>query len=180
MKVHEIHDSGNKEVMSLLINEFSTIESADIVKNYHPDYKNDPANFFYILENGRFRKGHGKYYVIQDDNDFVCSAGWNEYDLDPSIALCLSRMYINKKYRTMYYVGNHILPLALADTAHYEKIWMTVNKYNRVLYNWFERVESGKLPTLFDDWPEIYKKFKPIGMKEVYYTEQYVVELKNR
>lgn len=179
MLIHEIHNLENHAV-SFLIDEFSKITDTDIVKNYHPDYSHDPANFFYVLESGRFRKGHGKYYVIEEDNRFVCSAGWNEYDIDPTIALCLSRMYISNKYRTKYYVGTHILPLALTETTHYEKVWMTVNRYNRALYQWFERVSTGKQPTLFDEWPDIYKRFSPIGIREIYYTEQYVVELKDR
>jgi len=29
---------------------------------------------------------------------------------------------------------------------------------------------------LFNDWPEIYRKFVPIGKRDIYYTEQYVAE----
>lgn len=176
MQIHEIHDNTNKHVISLLEEEFSTIANVDVVKNYHPDYRNDPANFFYVLESGRFRKGHGKYYVIEEDNKFICSAGWNEYDLDPTIVLYLTRMYVNKAYRAMYYVGTHILPLILAETTHYERAWITSNKHNKAIYDWFERASAGKQTSLFNNWPEIYRQFKPIGKREVYYTEQYIVE----
>jgi hypothetical protein len=178
MQIHEIHDGGNEYVMSLLKTEFSTIKNTDIVRNYHPDYSNDPANFFYVLESGRFRINHGKYYVIEEDGKFICSAGWNEYDLDPTIVLYLTRMYVNMRYRTMYYVGTHILPLILAETSQYDRAWITSNKHNRMIYNWFDRAANGKQTALFGDWPDIYRQFKPIGIREVYYIEQNVVELK--
>jgi hypothetical protein len=177
MKIHQIHDSTNRHVIQLLETEFSSIDNVDIVRNYHPDYKNDPANFFYILNSGRFKSGHGKYYVLEEDNSFVCAAGWNEYDLDPTIALLLTRMYVNKRYRATYPVGTNILPLILAEINRYDKAWITSNKHNNAIYNWFNRSAQGKKASLFNSWPDIYKQFKPIGTKEVYYTEQDVVEL---
>jgi hypothetical protein len=149
-----------------------------IVKNYHPDYRNEPANIFFILENGRYRKGHGKYFVIEEEGEYICSAGWNEYDLDSTIALALTRMYVNTEYRAQYYVGNHILPVILEETINYPRVWITSNNHNKMIYRWFERAASGKRTTLFRDWPDIYRGFVPIGQHEVYYTMQDVAELK--
>jgi hypothetical protein len=42
------------------------------------------------------------------------------------------------------------------------------------------RKEKNKRAALFNDWPEVYKNFKPIGKKTIYYTEQYVVELQRK
>jgi len=177
MNILTIHDYTECPALSLLEKEFSTIVDPLYVKNYHPDYTNVPGNFFYILRYGRYANGHGKYLVLEEDGQYICSAGWNEYDLDPTIALVLTRMYVNKEHRAQYYVGKNILPILLNETSNYNRVWITSNQHNKSIYRWFSRAADGKNPTLFNSWPEIYKKFKPIGQREVYYTLQDVVEL---
>jgi hypothetical protein len=171
MQIHEIHDLSNTVVIDLLKREFAKITDNTIIKNYHPDYENTPGNFFDILAKGRYEKGC--YYIIED-GDYVGSAGWNEYNADT--ALLMTRMYVSPKYRVQYYLGNNLLPLMIKNTSTYNKQWMTVNSYNVGLYKWFERSVEGKATSLFNNWPDIYKQFKPVGMHTVYYTEQYVVE----
>jgi NDP-sugar pyrophosphorylase family protein len=61
----------------------------------------------------------------------------------------------------------------------YKHLYITADSYNSAIYQWFVRAEAGKSPGMFSDWPDIYKNFKPIGQKTIYYTEQYVVEYKN-
>jgi hypothetical protein len=178
MLIHQIHDTSNKSVIDLLAKAFSGIENPLFMKNYHYDYRDNPANVFFILENGRYREGHGKYFVIEEDGKYICSAGWNEYDLEPTIALALTRMYVNTEYRTQYYVGNNILPTILEETASYSRVWITSNSHNKMIYRWFERSAQGKRTSLFNDWPDIYRGFVPIGQHEVYYTMQDVAELK--
>jgi len=179
MQIHQIHDVTNKAVIGLLSDHFSGIVDETILRNYHPDYNNSPENIFFLLSTSkRYKEGHGKYFVIEEDGEYICSAGWNEYDFDSAIALALTRMYVNKEYRTQYYVGNHILPIILEETINYPRVWITSNKYNKMIYRWFERSASGKRTSLFKDWPAIYKKFEPIGQKEVYYVLQDVAELK--
>lgn len=177
MLLHELHDSSNKAVMNLLEDSLSKITDNDIIKNYHPDYKNDPANIFYILNDiyGRYRRGC--YYVLEDDGEYVCSAGYNEYDLDQTIALALTRAYINPKHRTKYCMGEVILPKIIENTVHYEHLYITADSHNSAIYQWFVRANEGKRPAMFNQWPDIYRKFKPIGKKNIYYTEQYVVAL---
>jgi len=177
MKLHLLHDSSNSSVVDLLELEMGQIKDDKIATNYHPDYKTNPGNLFYILNdpNGRYHKG--AYYVLEDGGEFICSAGWNEYELDSNIALVLTRMYVSPKYRVNYHVANHILPEILKEVTQYKHVWATVNEYNRGLYQWFVRDQSGKRTALFNDWPDIYRKFKPIGKKNIYFTEQYVIEL---
>jgi len=177
MNILEIHNYIESPALNLLKKEFSTITDPAYFKNYHPDFEDHPGNFFHILKNGRYSPGHGKYLVLEDNGNYVCSAGWNEYDLEPTIALVLTRMYVNKAYRTQYLVGKNILPILLEETSNYNRVWITSNQYNKSIYNWFSRAAEGKNPSLFNNWPDIYKKFKPIGQKEVYYTLQDVVEL---
>lgn len=177
MIIHEIHDLSNVLVIDLLKYHFATITDTDIIKNYHPDCSDLPGNLFYILEQGRYAKGKGKYFVIENNGEYICSAGWNEYELDSTIALLLTRMYVNTRYRTQYFVGKHILPQTIEEAQHYNKLWITSNSHNVMIYNWFSRAAEGKRTSLFNNWPDIYKKFKPVGKREVYYTIQDVVEL---
>lgn len=175
--IHEIHDDSNSFIIDILKNEFSLIDDIKISKNYNPKYFDVPGNLFFILKTGRFGVGKGKYYVLLDNNNkFIASAGWNQYELDNEIALVLTRAYIKKEYRAKYYLGNIILPLIISETNSYKKTWMTVNDHNINVYNWVDRNSKGKRPVLFNNWPAIYKKFIPIGIKNIYYTDQYVME----
>ena len=177
MKIHEIHDTKNTAVIEILKTGLSEITDTAIVKNYHPDYSSAPGNLFRILNEGRYKQGRGKYYVITEDDKYICSLGWNEYDLIPTIALMLTRMYITPEHRGQYIIGKTILPLAINEASNYEKIWITANDHNKTIYNYFERVHSGKRGALFiNPWPEIYSRFKPIGKHTVYYTPQWVAE----
>jgi hypothetical protein len=178
MKIYSINDLSNSKVVDILKKEFSKILDLDIITNYHPDYSQTVGNLFYILEHGRYKIG--KYYIIVDDDDnFIASSGWNQYEFDSSVALLLTRMFVNPKYRTQYYIGNYVLPIMIDETSNYEFQWITCNEHTSMIYKWFDRAAQGKRTAIFNDWPEIYKKFKPIGKKTIYYTEQYVAELNN-
>lgn len=175
MKIHEIHDLSNQSIIYILKHGVSEIHDENIIKNYHPDYSNIPGNLFYILESGRYH--HGKYFVITDDSDkYVCSVGWNEYDLKPDVALLLTRMYITPAYRAQYIIGKTLLPQMITEAKNYSRLWITANNHNRSIYRYFERASQNKSTVLFNDWPDIYRRFKPIGKHSVYYTEQWVAE----
>jgi len=92
--------------------------------------------------------------------------------------LVLSRSYITKEYRTTYLLGQLLLPRMLEETEQFKNVWITCNENNKSIYDWFVMTASGKQPTLFNHWPKIYDRFEPIGMKEVYYTNQYVAQLR--
>jgi len=179
MQLHQLHDSSNTFIMKLLEESFSNITDSNIIKNYHPKYKTDPANIFYILNDEKCRYHRGCYYVLEDAGEFLCSAGWNEYELEPTIALALTRAYIDPKHRTKYYMGEYILPKIIESTIEYKKLYITSNAYNNAIYQFFVRASEGKRTAMFNDWPDIYRKFKPIGKKTIYYTEQYVAEYQN-
>jgi hypothetical protein len=144
--------------------------------NYHPDYSSESANLFYILgdTNGRYSKGN--YYVLEDSGTYICSAGWNEYELDSDIALALTRAYVSPAHRGHYPMGVHILPEIVASTRMYKHLYITVNKYNSAISRWFSRSAAGKSGGIGTRWPNIYHNFKPAGVKTIYYTEQYVME----
>lgn len=174
MKIHEIHDLSNTSIIDLLKNSLKDITDDKIVKNYHPDFSDTPGNLFYILSEGRYQLG--KYFVVTINNKYVCSAGWNEYELESNIALLLTRMYIVPEYRGKYIIGNNILPVCIKEASSYDRLWITANEHNRAIYTYFERARQNKRTTLFNDWPEIYKRFKPLGKKQIYYTDQWVAE----
>lgn len=174
MIIHQIHDLTNEPVIALMSEVLSKITDTNVIANYHPDYADVPGNLFYVLAQGRYREGYGKYYVIEEDGKYVCSAGWNEYELDTDIALMITRMFVNPEFRSQYYIGTHILPLALEEVKDYKFIWATCNEYNSVMVRWLERIAKNKSTQFY--WPEIYKRFNLIGKRTIYYTEQYVVE----
>jgi len=174
--VHHIQDLSNEYVTNLLTNGLSKITEIKSLKNYHPDNKSEPSNLFYILNdvNGRYKKGC--YYVLEDENGYVCSAGWNEYELVDSTALALTRAYVSPEHRTKYYMGEYILPEIIKNTRNYKHLYITADSHNSAIYQWFVRASQGKSPGMFSDWPDIYKSFKPIGKQTIYYTDQYVAE----
>ena len=174
MIINEIHDLTNERVCNILRDGLSNISEDYLLDNYSPARASIDSNIFYILENGRYV--NGAYYVIEDSaGKYVCSAGWNMYDNDT--ALVLTRAYVSPEYRTAYVMAEYLLPLMIESCSEFKNVWITCNKYNKAIYNWFYRAQSGKRPALFANWPEIYSRFSPIGLKTVYGTEQYVVQL---
>ena len=171
MLVHSVKDFKNKKIINFLKKNFSKIGEDHLVINYHPDYSSNTANFFYILKEGRYSTGN---YFVMDNNGIYCgSAGWNEFE---SKALLLTRAYIPKEFRRQYLFSKHLLPLMFKETMNFNKLWITCNDYNISIYHAISRLNEGKSAGLFDQWPIIYKNFKPIGKKIVNHTEQYVVE----
>lgn len=173
MKLIAINDISNKKCISLLESNFRQITQSNLIKNYHPDFKNQPENIFFNLENNRYSIGN--YFILLDNDDnYVCSAGWHRYNDDT--ALLLTRAYVTDKYRTLYPMAEFILPGILRESKDFKKRWITVNKYNFIMYKWWERAACGKSTSIGNDWPDIYKKFRPIGWQTVNFVEQLVVE----
>jgi hypothetical protein len=174
MNIHTIRDLSDRNITQLLETGLKDITDEKLKRNYSPEFKEINSNLFYILENGRFSTGN--YFIIEDDGKYICSAGWNHYTDDT--ALVLTRAYIIPEYRTQYLMGIHLLPRMIEETINYTNVWITCNGYNKSIYNWFERTKNGKRASLFNNWPKIYEKFEPLGIKNVNYTDQYVVGLK--
>ena len=174
--IYQINDLSNSKVNNILrigITE-DMFSNDDILKNYLYSYRHDPANLFHMLHEGRYK--NSCYFVIVDQQDqFIASAGWNHYDNDT--ALVLTRMVVHPKYRTKYLIGNLVLPIMLEQTEKYKKVWITANDYNQSIYKWFDRNTQGKSSALYSNWPPVYKKFKPIGKQKVNHIEQWVAEL---
>lgn len=170
--IHEIHDLSNRYVTDLLVRGISESTSP----NYHPDYFDKSENLFFILENkNRFAEGKGTYFVIEKDEEMVCSAGWNEYELDPTIALGFTRLFVPEIHRKNFYASQYLTDKIINDTQNYDKLWLghgqeAIHVYNRYVYFY----ENGK--NKYENYPNLYSRFKPIGEKEIYYSKQWVVE----
>lgn len=173
MIIHKIHDLSNNRVIQLLMNGLLLVKGNDF-ENYSPLASNFNSNLFYILENGRYE--NGAYYIIEEDGKYIASAGWNMYD--DNTALVLTRAFVSKEYRASYILGEKLLPLMISECYNVANIWITCNETNKTIYQWFSRVHSGKQGAIIKDWPDIYRRFEPIGKRVVYYTEQYVVQLR--
>ena len=177
LEIHQITDLDNK-IVEILKSGISRdmFSSEQLAINYLYEYRNTPGNLFYILDHGRYNAG--KYFVLTDNGRYIASAGWNHYSDDT--ALLLTRMLVIPEYRGSYILAKTVLQRMIDQSSTYKNQWITFNEYNLTLYKWFERVEQGKRGALFNNWPEIYARFRPIGQKEINHTLQYVVELKNK
>lgn len=174
VNVHKIHNLKNVTIIKILEEGLNNIKEQHLIENYSIDKKDSPANLFYQLNNGRF--SNGAYYVIEKDNKYIASAGWNRYDNDT--ALILVRAYTISEFRTQSLLADLLLPDMLNSCKDYKNIWITCNKYNKAIYNWFYRNSIGKSTTISNKWSDIYKNFEPIGIKTINYTEQYVIQYK--
>lgn len=170
MNVHSVKDLSNRKLINFLKRSLTQVDDYRLIKNYHPDYQSTPGNLFYILKEGRYKTGN--YFIMEDGGKFYGSAGWNEYD---DVALVLTRAYIPKGIRGRNIMSKYLFPIILKETEEYNRLWITFNDYNSVIYQGFVRQAEGKSNMI---WPEEYKKFVPIGKRTVYYTDQYVVEYK--
>ena len=177
LEIHQITDLDNK-IVEILKSGISRdmFSSEQLAINYLYEYRNTPGNLFYILDHGRYNAG--KYFVLTDNGRYIASAGWNHYS--DNTALLLTRMLVIPEYRGSYILAKTVLQRMIDQSSTYKNQWITFNEYNLTLYKWFERVEQGKRGALFNNWPEIYARFRPIGQKEINHTLQYVVELKNK
>jgi hypothetical protein len=178
MKIYKINDDSDPKILNILKSGITKdmFKNDRLYENYLYEYRDNPANLFYTLKNGRY--SIGKYYIIADDDKYIASGGWYQYDIDT--ALLLTRMLVIPEYRSSYILGHTVLPEMIEHTKKYKNVWITFNDYNITLYKWFERVEQGKSGALFNNWPDVYRLFKPIGQKIVNNIPQYVVQLKDR
>jgi len=163
---HKIQDNSNEYVMDLLAD--GLLESDDV--NYNPFYENLSQNLFKKIRSGLFK--NSSYIVLEDDNGYVGSSGWYEYD--ENTALILVRSYIKKEYRQRWLLTEKCLPIILDDAKDYKNIWITINYSNSYLQKAFERTNAGKLA--WPGMPRLLKKFKPIGTKYINGLEQYIIE----
>jgi hypothetical protein len=174
MEIYTIRDLSDVTLINKLKKELVLITDGNIIKNYHPNYEDIPGNLFNTLKTGRYE--FGSYYILFENNEFVCSSGWHRYEYDHSIALVMTRSYVNPKFRAHYYMGKYLLPKMVAEASNYEKIWITVNEYNKAIYNRFFRKNTKKRSELFGNWPEIYDNFVALDKQLIYNTEQYVIQ----
>ena len=173
MLITEIHDLSDCRAISVLSSGLSAIKESHLRKNYSPENSHINSNLFYILQHGRY--SNSAYYIVEDKGRFVCSAGWNRYDNETS--LVLTRAFVAPEYRATYVMAELLLPKMLESCPKTDKVWITCNEYNKTIYDWFCRSSEGKKPVLFNNWPDIYSKFVPVGVRTVYNTKQYVVQL---
>lgn len=163
---HKIQDNSNEYVMDLLAD--GLIESDDV--NYNPLYENLSQNLFKKIRSGLFK--NSSYIVLEDENGYVGSSGWYEYNED--IALVLVRSYVKKEYRQRWILSKYCLPIIMEQTKKYKKLWITVNESNSYLNKSFERIKEGKLAWPYT--PQILRKFEPIGKKYINGMDQYIIE----
>lgn len=171
MIIHPIHNLNRTHIIKMLENGMSTITDEKRIKNYHPDYKNHTSNLFFILKEGRYNEGMGRYYVVEEDDKYICSAGWNKFIYTESTAVLLTRTYVHPKYRGNYVIGHQLLPICVGESQIDHKIlWITFNQHYKKVYMWFAKMRNK--PNV----PSIWRKFNYVGLKNVYNTQQHVYQ----
>lgn len=176
MVIHELHDDQETPGFVLLRQGLEQLPEQNLAINYHPHFAKDTANLFYLLNTGRYSLGSGCYFVLEKEGQYIGSAGWNVYS--DSIVLCLTRAYFVKEHRHQYYMAEYLLPKIFEQTKMFNTFWITCNDYNKNIYDGLSRMQSGRSVGLYNSWPNIYKKFVPVGTRLVNNTPQYVAEYK--
>jgi hypothetical protein len=171
IKIHELHDLENP-IMDMLIETFIKIDDINILKNYHPEHRNYSGNLFNLLVQGRYSKGKGAYYVLEENKEFITSGGWNQYDFDSEVALIFTRFYVAPRYRQKFTFTKMLFDKIIEQTSNYKYIYITVNETNKKFYDLVSKLNKGEKVKL----PKVFSNFKPVGIKEIYYTNQYVLE----
>jgi len=138
--------------------------------NYNPLYENLSQNLFKKIRSGIFK--NSSYIVLEDDNGYVGSSGWYEYD--ENTAIVFVRTYLRKDMRQKHLLSKYFLPEFFS--LKYKKLWITVNEHNKALVNGFTRVGKSKGSSVGFSWNKEYAKFKPIGTKYINGLEQYIIE----
>jgi hypothetical protein len=160
MIIHQIKDLSNEYVTSLLI-EGLLLEKD---QNYNPYSNTVNQNIFSKLRTNFFEKGN--YIVLEDENGYVGSSGWYEYDKDTAIVFV--RTFLRKDMRQQHLLSKYFLPEFF--NIKYKKLWITINEHNRMLVRGFTR------PSIGFKWHDDFKKFKPIGKKYINGMDQYIIE----
>jgi short subunit dehydrogenase-like uncharacterized protein len=73
----------------------------------------------------------------------------------------------------------HLLRALIDEVAFYkpqEKVYISFNKYNHSLYEWFVRKSEGRSSSIGKQWPEVFAAFKPRGVRKINHVDQYVCE----
>ncbi len=174
MVIYELTSDEDTEGFKILKKGLENIAEQDLAINYHPYYSNETSNIFYLLKNGRYN--NGCYFVIAENEKYLGSAGWNLYQEDT--VLCLTRAYFIPNVRHQYLMATHLLPKIFDQAKQYSKFWITCNDYNKRIYDGLVKLHEGKAAGLYSSWPDVYKKFIPIGSMVVNNTVQYVAEYK--
>jgi|688.fasta_scaffold12717_5 hypothetical protein len=172
IKIHELHDLENP-IMDMLIETFIKIDDIKILKNYHPEHRNYSGNLFNLLVQGRYSKGKGAYYVLEENKEFITSGGWNQYDFDSEVSLIFTRFYVAPKFRSKFIFTKILFDKIIEQTINYKYVYITVNESNKKFYDLVSKLYIGEKVNL----PKVFACFKPIGIKNIYYTPQYVLSL---
>jgi hypothetical protein len=172
IKIHELHDI-NDLMVDFLIKSLIEANDSNISKNYHPEHRNYSGNLFNLLSQGRYSKGKGAYYVLEENEEFITSGGWNQYDFDSEVSLIFTRFYVAPKFRSKFIFTKILFDKIIEQTINYKYVYITVNESNKKFYDLVSKLYIGEKVNL----PKVFACFKPIGIKNIYYTPQYVLSL---
>lgn len=85
-----------------------------------------------LLNNYRFFDNNGVFFLLQDDDTIIGCSGIYVSDFSKKVSLAGTRTWVNRKYRTLQYVKNYLLPeqKKWAIKNNIDIVALTFNSYN--------------------------------------------------
>lgn len=154
-----------EELCKQAVQEKKRVEQA---KLFSLDWKNDPATLLHKFNNGVF--DDSGYFTVTEEGRVIGGAGFYQYE---DFTLLMSRFFVIPEFRTTW-VGEKILQIQVGMMKT-ERGMVTCNHVNKGLYDKLSRI-SG-LPDS-ESWPGMWRKFKPLGLMNINYVDQWCLEIR--
>ena len=152
--------------------------------NYIYECRDVPGNLFKVLDEGRFQ--NGAYYIMTTkENNFVASVGWHLYTYEDGREIALiSRAIVHPTYRHLRALSNYLLNPIINSIRENcsNKIWVAFNEHNMPLLHYWQRQNrhqryiNDSASTSWQQLKNMVPNFNYIGIKNINYVDQHVVE----
>ena len=134
-------------------------------------------------KNSRYYQNNAGFIVIYNNEDLVACGGYHPFFMDGKKgSIVLSRFYINQLFRksNINITDDYWVPEMLKNNVDLGNwLWMSFNSDRKLLYESFVKQKKNRKLILGNIWPSFFTKFYGIGIKNVYSTNQYIVEALN-
>ena len=180
-KIVVINNESQKQYINQFINELKILHQNNthaLPKNYNLNNINKGHVIELLCNEKRFFCHNAGFIVLYNGDELVSAAGYHPYNINGKDGhIVLSRFFINKPYRgkNNFIVDDYLFPHILKQNVG-PFLWMTMNEDRENLYNSFIRCYNKKSSFLGSPYPKSFRGFVPIGIHNIFYTKQFVVE----
>jgi hypothetical protein len=168
-----IQNSHRMRALMQYIYELEPINSP-VRENYAPTLESH--TLWSKLHTGRYDEYFFGYLVQQGVWKPIMGGG---YEVNENGIGVLTRLFVAPHYRMRLYIQHLLKQLTLTIATKHSNdttLYISFNKCNEALYEWFVRKQSGRSASIGKQWPEVFSVFKPVGLRTINYTEQLVCE----